>query len=337
MLKKIKNFVLSNDLAGISFTLIVILVVLRIFTTGFYSAYNIDSILKDVAIFTIVGMAQMCTLSVGQFNLAIGAIGGCVAMVAGFSMERLGIPYPVVLLAGLIIGFVLGYFQGFLIVKTGINPFIITLAMISIYHGINMTITENIFFRDIPANFKALAKVNVFNFLPVLLIITFVVMAIFWILFNRTVTGRKLLATGVSIRAADFAGLNAGQNIRIAHGFSGILSALAGMLTVAKLGAAQTSIGTTWMLISFAAPILGGTLLNGGKVSIVGTLLGAIMMTVITNALVLFGVNSYWFQVFTGSILLIAFAINKARMDMSARQSKEMEAQAGGEKVETAE
>ena len=332
MLRKIRSVVINNDLAGISFTLLLLLLILRIFTEGFYSAYNLDSILKDIAIFTIVGMAQMVTLSVGQFNLAIGATGGAVAMIAGAMMELLGVPYPIVLLVGLICGFILGYFQGFLIVKTQINPFIITLALISIYHGMNMTITKNMFFRQIPTEFKAIAKYNLFGSFPLLLLIVFFVMAIFWILFNRTVLGRKMLSVGVSKRVADFAGLNAGQNIRIAHGLSGVLAALAGMLTVGKLGAAQTSIGSTWMLISFAAPILGGTLLNGGKVSIIGTFLGACLMTIITNALVLFGVNSYWFQAFTGSILLLAFAINKARVDISSRQAKETEA--GGKKVE---
>ena len=336
MLKKIKKLALSNDLAGIGGTLVLLLLLLLIFNRGFYSAYNLGSILRDVAIFTIVGMAQMVTLSVGQFNLAIGSIGGCAGMVAGAMMELLGVPYPIVIVCALIIGFLLGYLQGFLIVNTGISPFIITLAMISIYHGMNMTITENVFFREIPTEFKDISKIDVFGFLPLLLVITFVVMAIFWLLFNRTVLGRKMLATGVSKRAADFAGLNGGQNIRLAHGISGILSALAGVLTVSKLGAAQTAIGETWMLISFAAPILGGTLMDGGKVSIVGTFLGAALMTILTNALVLFGVDSYWFQVFTGSVLLLAFAVNKARVSMSQAQEKQ-ELDAGGQKLETAE
>ena len=99
-------------------------------------------------------------------------------------------------------------------------------------------------------------------------------MLIFWILFNRTVTGRRILATGVNAKTADYAGIDSGSTIRLAHGLSGLLAGLAaGVLTISKLGAAQTSIGSTWLLISFAAPILGGTLLSGGKVSIVGTFL----------------------------------------------------------------
>jgi ribose transport system permease protein len=147
-------------------------------------------------------------------------------------------------------------------------------------------------------------------------------MLILGILFNRTVTGRRILATGVNAKAADYAGIDSGSTIRLAHGLSGLLAGLAAVLTISKLGAAQTSIGSTWLLVSFAAPILGGTLLSGGKVSIVGTFLGAALMMIITNALVLFGVSSYWFQAFTGGILLFAFAINKIRITMNTSEGR---------------
>jgi len=324
-MKKVLKAALRNDLAGVGFTLLLLVVILCVFTEGFVSAYNIDSILKDIAVFTIVGMAQMCTLSVGQFNLAIGAIGGCVAMVFGALVELVGIPFPIAIIVGVIVGLLLGYVQGFLIVKTKINPFIITLALINVFHGINMTATENMFFRQIPEGFKAIGKANVFGFLPVLLLVVFVFMLVFYILYMKTIVGRRILATGVSKRAADFAGINADRNVLLAHILSGLLAACAGLLTVSKLGAAQTSIGDTWMLYSFASPILGGTLLNGGKVNVVGCLLGAGLMVIITNALVLFGVNAYWFQCFTGSVLLLAFAINKMRSTMSIQSEKEVE------------
>lgn len=331
MLRKAFQKFLQNELVGIGFTLFVLCASLLIFTKGFFSAYNIDSLARDVAIFTIVGMSQMVTLGVGQFNLAVGAIGGAAGMVCGAMLELLGVPFIVAIIAGLIVGYALGYFQGLLIVKTKINPFIITLALISVYHGINMTITQNVFFRNLPDNFKAIAKASVFR-IPVLVIIVIAIMLIFWFLFNRTVIGRKMLATGVSTRAADYAGINSAKVTMTAHGLSGLLAAAAGILTISKLGAAQTSIGTTWLLISFAAPILGGTLLSGGKVSIAGTFIGATLMTVLTNALVLFGVNFYWFQTFTGSILLLAFAANKLRSTMSYGQDNAIAI--GGKKIE---
>ena len=304
--------IIRNDLSGITFITALICIILIFFTNGFLTAYNIDSLIKDISIFVIVGMAQMTTLAVGQFNLAVGAIGGCVGMIFGTLVELLGIPYWIAMIIGLVAGYILGYFQGFLIVKTKINAFITTLALINVYHGLNMTFTKNCFYRNIPIQFKAIARENLLG-IPILLIIVFITMIIAYILFNKTIVGRRILATGINAKAADFAGINSGSAIRLAHGISGLLSGLAALLTISKLGAAQTSIGTTWLLISFAAPILGGTLLSGGKVSIVGTFLEATLMTLITNALVMFGVNAYWFQAFTGGILLLAFAINQIR------------------------
>ncbi len=310
-----KDFLIKiarNDLAGITFATILMCLILIFFTNGFLTAYNLDSLIKDISIFTIVGMAQMVTLAVGQFNLAVGAIGGCVGMIFGTLVELMGMPYWVAMIISLAAGYIFGYFQGFLIVKTKINAFIITLALVNVYHGLNMTFTENRFYRNIPDSFKAISKGNLGG-VPILLILVIITMFIIWILFNKIVVGRRILASGVNVKAADFAGINSGGTIRLAHGISGMLAGFAAILTISKLGAAQTSIGTTWTLISFAAPILGGTLLSGGKVSIVGTFLGAALMTLITNALVMFGVNAYWFQAFTGGILLLAFAINKIR------------------------
>lgn len=321
MFKTTLRKIVRNDLAGITFVLVLLCTLLTIFTDGFFSAYNLDSVIKNMSIFAIVGMSQMLTLGVGQFNLAVGAIGGCAGMVCGALLELMGIPYTIAVIASLAVGYLLGYFQGFLIVKTKMNAFIITLALASVYHGLNMTFTENRFFRNIPNSFKAIAKGSLGG-VPILLIFVFITMLIFWILFNRTVTGRRMLATGVNAKAADYAGIDSGSAIRLAHGLSGLLAALAAVLTISKLGAAQTSIGSTWLLISFAAPILGGTLLSGGKVSIVGTFLGAALMTIITNALVLVGVSFYWFQAFTGGILLFAFAINKIRETMNTSEGR---------------
>jgi len=313
--------IVRNDLAGITFALVLLCTLLTIFTDGFFSAYNLDSVIKNISIFTIVGMSQMVTLGVGQFNLSVGAIGGCAGMIFGALIELMGIPYVIAIIISLTAGYLLGYFQGFLIVKTKINAFIVTLALASVYHGLNMTATENRFFRDIPNSFKVIAKGNLWG-IPILLIFSFITMLIFWILFNRTVTGRKMLATGVNVKAADYAGIDSGSTIRLAHGLSGLLAGLAAVLTISKLGAAQTSIGSTWLLVSFAAPILGGTLLSGGKVSIVGTFLGAALMTIITNALVLVGISFYWFQAFTGGILLLAFALNKIRESMNTGEGR---------------
>ena len=344
---------IKNDLASISVIFIILLAVVIFKSQQARLGYSLVSISKDIAIFTVVGMAQMATLAVGQFNLAVGAMGGAAGMVCGYMINipnagmmdveqyaqaeiGLALPWIIGVAAALVVGFLIGVLQGGIIVKTKINPFIITLAMINVLHGINMAITENIYFRNLPMGLKDISTVTVpasstpvagetgTYGLPIIFIVVLVVMGIMWLLYNRTVLGRKMLATGVSTRAADFAGISSSKYITIAHGISGALCGLAGVLTASKLGAAQTSIGDQWLLYSFAAAILGGTLLNGGKVSIVGTMIGAGIMTIMTTVLALLKLDAFTHQIFIGGVLLLAFVLNKGRENLSKKQDRSL-------------
>lgn len=342
---------IKNDLTSISVIFVLLLLVVISKSAPNRLAFSMTAISKDVAIFAVVGMAQMATLAVGQFNLAVGAMGGAAGMVCGYLINLsatgsmvaenysqaevgLGMYWLIGVVAALLIGFIIGMIQGGLIVKTKINPFIITLALISIIHGINMAVTKNIYFRNLPDTFRNLSKtvINGHTFssgseaskngVPIMFVIVIGVMLILWVLYNRTQLGRKMLATGVSTRAADYAGISSDKYITIAHGISGALCALAGVLTISKLGAAQTSVGDNWLLYSFAAPILGGTLLSGGKVSITGTMIGAGIMTILTTVLALLKLDAFTHQIFIGAILLFAFILNKVRESLSKKQDK---------------
>ncbi|MGE5494155.1 MAG: ABC transporter permease [Burkholderiales bacterium] len=350
MIKRVLAKIIKYDIATISVIFAILLAVLIATSNPTRLGFSLTSISKDVAIYAIVGMAQMATLAVGQFNLAVGAIGGASAMVCGYlinlptsgNMEvekyvqaeiGLAVPWVVGVLVGLAVGLLLGVIQGWLITKTKINPFIISLALISVIHGLNMGITENIYFRRLPEGFTNLNNITIpqataktgqtstFGF-PLVFIITIAIMVIIWLLYNRTALGRKMLATGVSKRAADFAGINSNKYVMYAHALSGLLCALAGMFTASKLSAAQTSTGDNWLLYSFAAPILGGTLLNGGKVAIIGTMIGAGIMTIITTVLAVLKLDAFTHQIFIGGILLLAFILNRGRETLSKQQDK---------------
>ncbi len=350
MIKKVLSKVIKYDIATISVMFAILMAVLIATSNPSRLGFSLTSISKDIAIYAIVGMAQMATLAVGQFNLAVGAIGGASAMVCGYlinlptlgNMEvekyvqaevGLAVPWVIGVLVGLAVGLLLGLIQGWLITKTKINPFIISLALISVIHGLNMGITENIYFRRLPEGFTNLNNISIpqataktgqtttFGF-PLVFIITLVIMLLIWLLYNRTALGRKMLATGVSKRAADFAGINSNKYVMYAHALSGLLCALAGMFTASKLSAAQTSTGDNWLLYSFAAPILGGTLLNGGKVAIIGTMIGAGIMTIITTVLAVLKLDAFTHQIFIGGILLLAFILNRGRETLSKQQDK---------------
>jgi ribose transport system permease protein len=317
-LKQIKTFILNSNLTSALIPIIVIGVVLSLTTEGFFTAFNLFSIGKNGSIFVLVGLAQMAVMSLGQMNLALGAMGCCSAIVAAVLMQELGLPIGVCLLVGAITGIVLGGIQGILVTRTKISPFIITLSLSSIYYGLATGLTGGKIFNDIPKTFRQINAVGIAG-IPLLLVLAIVIGALCYVLYAKMSLGRKLLATGANARSAECAGIKTKNTILFGHALSGLISAIAGMLTITLLGSAKISIGTDWMLVSFAGPVLGSCVLSGGKVSAFGTLLGALLMQMITNALVLLNVSYFWFQTFVGLILLVAFEIDRARGRMLSR------------------
>ncbi|MCF8138869.1 MAG: ABC transporter permease [Desulfotignum sp.] len=308
-----KKKLLAGDLIGILIILAVIITLLGFFGEGFLSSYNLENLSKTIAVTIIVGLSQLAVLSIGHLNLALGAMGCLTGMFTGFLLQSYQLPLVLLILLGLSAGALAGFIQGLFIVRTKINPFIVTLAFVSIFMGLVTGITKGEVFSMQPDVFKLINTTNVFFGIPLLLILSLAIAAVLSILFFKTVFGRQLLATGSNLKAADFAGINTLFIVVCAHTISGFLAGAAGILQISRMGSATPTIGTDWLLVSFAAPILGGTLLSGGKVSVLGTILGAALMSIIVNGLFLLDVSQYWFQTFIGGILLASYGIDKLR------------------------
>ena len=254
----------------------------------------------------------MCVLSVGQFNLALTAIGAMVGLFSGWLMQEVGLPTVPAILAGLATGCLAGALQGVIIVRAGINPFIVSLALAAAFFGAMLGLTRGASYNRLPPEFVGLGRATILG-VPLLLLFSLIVAVAMTVLFRRTAVGRQLLATGANLRTASMSGISTGRLIVAAHTLSGGLAAVAAVMLVARLGSAQPSLGSEWLLPSFAAPVLGGTLLTGGRVMVAGTYLGALLLAVIANGLVLFGVSAYWYQTLLGIVLLAALAIDRGR------------------------
>ena len=152
-----------------------------------------------------------------------------------------------------------------------------------------------------------------FFFLPYLLIAPLVVAALLGLFFARTVPGRQLLAVGGNAHAAELSGISRNRIIVLAHVLSGTLAGTAAVLAVAQLGSAQPSIGTDWLLLSFAAPIIGGAALTGGYLSVLGTMFAVVLIALIENGMVLAKVDPYWVQFLLGALILAAVWLNRWR------------------------
>lgn len=292
-------------------------IVFAVFTEGFLSGFNIFSVGRLVSIAVVVGFSQMVVIGIGQMNLSVGAIGGVVAMFLGWLLETWGVPWPLAIGAAVLFGAVLGGINGLVIVKTGINAFIVTLGTASVFSGTMFILTKVEAFRNLPPDFIQLGQMRVGGLVSPLVVVMVVVLALLFLLYRGTTLGRQMLATGANPRAARVSGVPVGRIITLTHMLSGALAGLAGVMLVLRIGSAIPSIGTAgggdWLLPSFAAPAIGGTLLSGGVINVVGTFIGGLLLGTIENGLTLLSVPGFWVQLLTGLVLLIAVMLDRAR------------------------
>jgi ribose transport system permease protein len=286
---------------------------------GFLSSFNLLTLGRALAIDIVIGFAQMVVLATGGMNLAVGAIGVCTVMTTGYLMQTLGLPVPVAIVGALALGAALGWLNGFAIVKTGVNSFVITLASANLFYGAMLILTKAVPLNALPPEVGAFGKmrINVFTTaLPAspLLLIAIVIGVILFILYRYSILGRRILAAGANPRAAAMSGVPVDRVIVISHVLSGLLAAIAGVMVVARLGAAMPSVaGEDWLLPSFLGPVLGGTLLSGGFISVVGTMLGAFLVNTIRSGLLVLQIGNFWLQLFLGLILLLAVLADRYR------------------------
>jgi ribose transport system permease protein len=265
----------------------------------------------------LIGYSQMIVLAIGQMNLSLGGIGGLVVVITGGLMEVYHWPIWAAVTGGLVVGVLAGLLNGYLITRTGINSFIVTIATASVFLGLNLGITQAQPFYRIPAGYTAIGQAR-WGFFPQMAVITILVIILMGIFLYRTIAGRQLLAVGGNATAAEISGIPVKRIVVLAHLISGFLAAIAGMLWSAQLGSAQPMIGQTWLLPSFAVPIIGGVALSGGSVSLRGTVLAAILIAIINNALVHLQVDPYYVQFLLGLLVLAAVGLNR----LAQRQRK---------------
>jgi ribose transport system permease protein len=279
---------------------------------GFISPFNLFTLGRALAIDIVIGFSTMVVLATGGMNLAIGSIGVSAVMATGWLLQEVGLPVWLGLSGGLALGALLGWINGIAIVRTGVNSFIITLASASLFLGLMLILTKAEAFNGLPPEFPAFGKLRLGIVSPLLLVALAIGAALF-VLYRFGTLGRQILAAGANARAAAMSGVPVDRVIVISHTLSGLLAATAGLMLTARLGAAMPSIGQDWLLPSFLAPVLGGTLLSGGVVSVIGTILGALLVTTIRSGLLVMQVGNFWLQLFLGAILLLAVMLDRYR------------------------
>jgi ribose transport system permease protein len=304
---------IKQDWFGLLVVVIVASAVITVLKPAFLSTFNLQILIASIAINAMIVFSQAIIIAIGQMNLSIGAIGGLAAISFAGAMEVWGLPVPLAIALGLAVGLGAGLLNGWLVAVSGISAFIITLATLYIFNGITLGITEAQPFYGIADSVKSFGDAILIGPIPVIAIPTLLVTCgMIWML-TRMRIGRHILAVGGNAHAAELGGVSAYKTVIWAHAISGVLAALAGMIVVARLQIGQPTIGNDWLITSFAAPVIGGALLQGGHLSVIGTLLGVVIIAIITQALVLFGVDPFAMQIALGGLILWAVAIDRTR------------------------
>jgi ribose transport system permease protein len=302
---------------GLALGLLVIdllgMMVLSVVTPAFLSTYNLFITGRDLSILLLVALAQMTVLSLGQMNLSVGAIGGLVAIVESGLMVRYGVPVAIALVAGLVLGAVCGVVNGLLVDWTKINSFVLTLGTSYVFAGINLGITHATPFYHIPGEISSFGQARVGAF-PVMAAVTIALTLLLAGFLYQVTLGRQMLAVGGNQLAARLSGLPITRAVVTAHAISGFLAAVAGTLLMAQLGQGQPTIGVTWILPSFAGPIIGGAALAGGSAPVLGTVLAMVLISLIDDGLVLVNADPFWVQFLIGALILGAVLLGRTRL-----------------------
>ncbi|MGI9501198.1 MAG: ABC transporter permease [Geminicoccaceae bacterium] len=297
------------------------IVIVGLLNPSFLSPFNIQILLLAISVNAMIAFSQMIIIAIGQMNLSVGAIGGLAAISFAGMMEVWGFPWPIAAILALMIGLLAGIANGAFVAFSGISAFVITLASLSVFKGINLGITEAQPFYKIPDAVKALGNETFLHPLPWLVIPAALVAILLWYMLFRLPLGRNILAVGGNTHAAELSGISVSQIVIVAHGISGFLAALAGIMLVGRLQLGQPTIGDDWLILSFVAPVIGGAILTGGKVSVAGTFLGVAIVAIITQVLVLFSIDPFLVQVVLGGLILWAVGVNRWREVRAERQA----------------
>ena len=292
--------------------LIITIVAVLLLSTGSDKFLTVDNILNQGRLLTEVGLVALpmtFIIITGGIDLSVGSIFGLAAVVLGYTWKNMGFPLELAIVAALAVGTLAGFINGLFIVRVGVPPLIMTLATLALYRGLAEGISQAHSARGYPTWFFQLGQ-GEFLDVPTQLWILVIATIIAAIILSRTVYGRSLYAIGSNELASRFSGIPVGLYKILIYTFSGFMAALAGYIFVSRVSTTRSDMGTGLELDVIAAVVLGGTSIFGGTGSIVGTVIGVILIQLLQNGLSLTGVTGDSTIVVIGLVLILSILVN---------------------------
>jgi len=299
--------------------LLIIIVFFSLSSPNFLRTQNIEGIFLATAVNGILAVGVTFVIITGGIDLSIGTVMTLAAVITAKLVSEVGLPIPVGILGGLLTGGVAGFINGVVIARMRVPPFVATLGMLYVAKGLALILSNlaPIYF-DRGSGFTNLATGVILQIpgvieIPNAVLIMFGSAIVGSFILVRTILGRYTFALGSNEEAARISGVNTARWKIAVYTLAGVFSGLAGIVIAARLNSAQPALGQGYELDAIAAVVIGGTSLSGGEGSILGTVIGAFVISVLTNGLRIMSVPQEWQMVVTGAIIIVAVFLDMIR------------------------
>ena len=299
--------------------LAVLIIIASVSTPKFLTKSNMLNVFKANSVNAIISCGMLMAILMGEIDISVGSSVGLSAVIAAMTLTKFGFPIPLVVLCTILTGGLVGVVNGFSISYLHVPAFVATLATQCIGRGLTEILTGGVTIRIRDDFYTSLGN-KAFGGVSITIFYAIVILILTWFLLNRTRFGYYVYALGGNKLAAQYSGVNVRFFNMFPYVLIGLFSGLGGMIWSARLGSAAAMLGNGFEMDAIAAVVIGGTSMSGGVGTVGGTLIGVLIMGVITNGLNLIGINAFWQDVLKGVIIMAAVIFDVMRK-RKARQN----------------
>jgi len=312
-LKKVINRMKNSTSMGIILILAAMCLLLTLAVGNkFLSANNLISVFRQFSFYGIMAIGMCCVIITGGIDLSVGSTFAFSGVITCMAISDWGWSVPLSVGLGCLSGLLIGLMNGLFITKLKLPPFIATLGTMSIARGLSYGITGGYPIGSLPDSFKFIGLGYIAN-TPTPIVLMIILAFVFSFFLKKTIVGRWVYAVGGNEEAARISGVKVEEVKILVYSLCGMMAAVAGIATAARLGVGQSTAGQGYELDAIAAVIIGGASVSGGVGNVIGPILGAAIMGVLRNGLVLMSVSAYWQQAVIGMVIILAVTFDKLR------------------------
>lgn len=304
--EKLMQFIMDNKAMII---LVIFVAIVSCLTSDFFTARNISNIFRQICASCVLSLGFTLVLGSGAIDLSVGYMLGMIGIATAL-MAVNNIPAPVVIISAILLGGFCGFCNAFLTLTFELAPFIVTLAMGMVYQGINLLMCHSKSIANLPGWYKFFGNGKIGS-VPFAIVLMLIMVFVIMVMVQKTKFGRYALACGGNRKAARVCGISTEKITYAVYILTGICVGIAALLLTGRTASAQTGAGAGMEMDCVASVVIGGTPMEGGKVNVFGTLIGCLLIQVISNSLNLLGVDSNWQKIAKGAVIIIAIILDR--------------------------